>query len=326
MLSTEAANSTLSSIKSRLDIDDSFCTTGVKGGGKCIGQNDTATHANRFNVNVNTKATKFALTSTPIPQAVIDANSQMASGLASAYGCLGTTDITSVKEIYECMNSASKELEELAKAKKINRSKHMPVYLSNPATPCWRLSNFYKRGLSYLKNDSDTGPIPSCKTFAAVIGQSFGSLPFWSGCINEDGSDEFLKSCIDSVNPSYFKLVDTRLPTCKEYQMAYQTGVVAAKDKGINASAVTPRTVSVSLPLQNPCVLLYLKNFKPAPVMILKMQKSTFQNASHLNLIFRNWGPASTCSFAIEEKLYVLTTVTCRIPISLSLATKLKTC
>jgi hypothetical protein len=34
---------------------------------------------------------------------------------------LGTTDITSVKEIYECMDSASRELEELAKA---NQSDH----------------------------------------------------------------------------------------------------------------------------------------------------------------------------------------------------------
>ena len=255
-LSAEAANSTLSSIKSKLDIDDSFCTSGVKGGGKCIGQNGSATHSNRFNVNVTTKVTKIALTSTPISQAVIDANSQLASRLASAYSCFGTTDIASVKEIYECMDSASKELDELAKAKKINRLDHMPVYLGSPTTPCWRLSNFYKRGLSFLRSDSDTGPIPSCETFAAVIKLSAGSSAFWSECVNEDESDGFIKSCIDSVNPSYFKMVDTRLPTCREYQMAYQSGVVAAKDKGINASAVTPpeceRVIAFAKSLRTP--------------------------------------------------------------------------
>jgi len=300
LLSTEAANSTLSSIKSKLDIDDSFCTTGVKGGGKCIGQNDTATHTNRFNVNVTTKATKIALTSTPIPQAVIDANSQLASGLASAYGCLGTTDITSVKEIYDCIDLSSKELEELAKAKKINRSKHMPVYLSNPTTPCWRLSDYYRRGLSFLQNDSDTAPIPSCETFAAVIEQYFGSLPFWSGCINEDGSDEILKSCIDSVNPSYFKLVDTRLPTCKEYQMAYQLGVVAAKDKRKNASAVIPpdceRVITFAKSLRTPLSeeLQACAGYDPenAPEHILKCITSDYDlsqlgTCQHVQLRYR---------------------------------------
>jgi len=240
LLSTEAADSILESIKAKLGIDDSFCTPGTKGGGRCLGQTGTATHANEFNVNVTRRVTKIALTSKPISQAVMDANTQKASGLASAYGCLGTIDINSVKEIYECIDSVSKELEVLDKAKKINRSKHMPVYLSSPTTPCWQLSNFYKRGLSFLKSDSDIGPIPNCATFAAVIKLAAGSPPFWSGCMNEDKSDEFLKSCIDGVNPTYFKLVNQRIPSCKEYQLAYQRGIVASQDTAINVSAVTP--------------------------------------------------------------------------------------
>jgi len=239
-LSSEAADNALESIKGKLGIDDSSCTPAAKGGGKCNGQPGSAIYDNSFSVNVTTKATKFALTSKPISQAVIDANNQLASGLASAYGCLGTTDITSAKEIYDCIESVSKELEELDKAKKINRSKHMPVYLSSTTVPCWQLSNFYKRGLFFLKSGSDSAPIPSCKTFAAAVKLSAGAPPFWSGCLNEEESNEFLKSCIDGVNPSYFKLVNQRIPSCKDYQLAYQRGVVAARDISINISAVSP--------------------------------------------------------------------------------------
>jgi len=236
--SPEAADSVLERIKNKLGINDSSCTPAAKGGGKCLGQPGSATHHNSFNVSVNLRALKITLVSKPISQAILESNKETADGLASAYGCLGTTDMTSVKDIYECIDSVSKELEALDKAKKINRTKHMPVYLSSTTTPCWQLSNFYKRGLSYVQKDSDSAPLPSCATFAAVIKLASGSPAFWSACMNENESDAFLKSCIDRVNPSYFKLVDQRLPTCKDYQLAYQRGVVAAHDTAINASAV----------------------------------------------------------------------------------------
>ena len=239
-LSSEAADSTLESIKRKLGIDDSSCTPAARGGGKCIGQPGSATHDNSYGVNVSPRALKITLTSKPIAQALIESNKEMADGLASAYGCLGTIDITSVKEIYECIDLSLKELEVLNKAKKINRTKHMAVYLSSRTTPCWQLSNFYKRGLSFSQNDSDSVSIPDCETFAAVIKLAAGSPPFWSGCLNEDESDEFLKSCIDGVDPTYFKFVDTRLPTCKEYQLAYQRGIVASQDTVINVSDLTP--------------------------------------------------------------------------------------
>jgi hypothetical protein len=240
-LSSEAADSTLESIKSKLGIDDSSCTPAAKGGGKCIGPlTSSTTHNNSFNVSVKPRALKITLTSNPIAQAIIDSKKETADGLASAYGCLGTVDINSAKAIYECIDSVTKELEVLDKAKKINRTKHMPVYLSSPTTPCWQLSDFYKRGLYFSQNDSDSASIPDCETFAAVIKLAAGSPPFWSGCLNEDGSDAFLKSCIDGVNPVYFKFVDTRLPSCKDYQLAYQRGIVAARDTAITVSAVTP--------------------------------------------------------------------------------------
>jgi hypothetical protein len=78
-----------------------------------------------------------------------------------------------------------------------------------------------------------------------VIKLAAGSPPFWSGCLNEDSSDEFLKRCIDGVDPTYFKFVDTRLPTCKDYQLAYQRGIIASQDTAINVSAVTPRSASI---------------------------------------------------------------------------------
>ncbi len=240
LLSSQAANSTLLSIKTKLGIDDSSCTPTAKGGGKCIGQSSSATHDNSFSVNVSPRALKITLSSKPISKAIIESNKETADGLASAYGCLGTVDINSAKAIYECIDSVTKELEVLDKAKKINRTKHMPVYLSSPATPCWQLVNFYRRGLSFSQNDSDSVSIPDCETFAAVIKLAAGSPPFWSGCLNEDESDEFLKSCIDGVNPVYFKFVDTRLPTCKDYQLAYQRGIVASQDTVIYVSAVNP--------------------------------------------------------------------------------------
>jgi hypothetical protein len=239
--SPEAADSALSSIKSKLGIDDSSCTPAAKGGGKCIGPlTSSTTHNNSFNVSVKPRALKITLNSNPIAQAIFASNKETADGLASAYGCLGTIDINSVKEIYECINSVTKELEVLAKAKKISRSKHRPVNLSNFMTPCWQLSNFYKRGLLFLQNGSDGAPIPDCKTFSAVINHTVGSPAFWLGCMNEDESDEFLKSCVDSVNPSYFKLVDKKIPTCKEYQLAYLRGVVSARNTATDLSAVTP--------------------------------------------------------------------------------------
>ncbi len=239
LLSTEAANGTLSSIKSKLGIDDSSCTPAAKGGGACNGQPGSSTHNNSFSVSVKPRVIKITLSSNPISQAVMERKKEMTDGLASAYGCLGTTDITSAKEIYDCIESVLKELGVLDKAKKINRSKHMPVYLGSTTTPCWQLVNFYKRGLSYVNSGSDAGPIPSCETFAAAVKLSVGSPPFWSGCLNEEKSDEFLKSCIDGVNPSYFKLVNQRIPTCKDYQQAYQRGIVSSKNTVINASAVT---------------------------------------------------------------------------------------
>jgi hypothetical protein len=239
--SPEAADSALESIKSKLGIDDSSCTPAAKGGGKCIGPlTSSTTHNNSFNVSVKPRALKITLTSNPIAQAIIDSKKETADGLASAYGCLGTIEINSAKAIYHCIESVSKELEVLDKAKKINRSKHMPVYLSSTTTPCWQLVNFYKRGLSNLNNGSDAGQIPSCATFAAAVKLSAGSPPFWFGCMNEDESDEFLKRCIDGVNPTYFKLVNQRIPSCKEYQLAYQSGIVASKDTVINLSAVPP--------------------------------------------------------------------------------------
>ncbi len=240
MLSSGAADSTLSSIKSKLGIDDTSCTPGARGGGQCNGQPGSATHINSFSVSVKPRSIKITLSSNPISQALIDSTKETSEGLASAYECLGTTDITSVKKIYECINSVTKELEVLGKARKISSSKHRSVYLNSPTTPCWQLVNFYKRGLSNLNNSSDAGPIPSCATFAAVIELAAGSPPFWSGCLNENESDEFLKSCIDGVNSSYFKLVNQKIFTCREFQIAYQTGVVASKDTSINISAVTP--------------------------------------------------------------------------------------
>ncbi len=110
--SPEAADSALESIKSKLGIDDSSCTPAAKGGGKCIRPLTTSTtHNNSFNVSVKPRALKITLTSNPIAQAIIDSNKETADGLASAYGCLGTIDINSVKEIYECINSVTKELE-----------------------------------------------------------------------------------------------------------------------------------------------------------------------------------------------------------------------
>ena len=238
-LSDAQTDATYTRVKSGLDIEDSTCRAGIKGGGTCNGAPTSATHINRYNVNVTPKSTKIVLSSNLLSQAVIESNNETTDSLASAYGCLGTADIASVKDIYECIDSVAKALDVLDKAKKINRSKHMPVYLSSPTTPCWQLANFYKRGLSYLKDDADT-PLPSCATFAAVIKHAAGSPAFWSGCLNEDVSDEFLKRCVDGVNASYFKLVDQRLPTCREYQTAYQTGVVAAHDTAISISSVPP--------------------------------------------------------------------------------------
>jgi len=237
-LSTEETDATYLRLKQKLNIDDSSCTPLVKGGGKCIGQSGSATHENSFNVNINPKVLKITLSSKPISQALIESNKETADGLASAYGCLGTIDINSAMAIYQCIGSISKELEVLGKAKIINRTKHMPVYLESTTTPCWQLVNFYKRGLSYLNNSSDAGPIPSCATFAAAVKLAAGSPPFWFECMNEEENDEFLKSCVDGVNPSYFKLVNQRIPTCRDYQHAYRSGIIASKDTKINASAV----------------------------------------------------------------------------------------
>jgi hypothetical protein len=58
--------------------------------------------------------------------------------------------------------------------------------------------------------------------------------------MNEEESYEFLKSCVDGVNPSYFKLVNQRIPPCKDYHLAYQTGIVAAGNTVIDVSEVNP--------------------------------------------------------------------------------------
>ena len=260
LLSPQAANSTLTSIKNKLGIDDSSCTSGAKGGGSCSAQPNSKTHNNSYSVSIKPRNIKITISSNPISQALMESNIEsnivMTEDLASAYGCLGTTDITSAREIHDCINLSLKELVVLEKAKKITRLKHMPVYPGSPQTPCWQLSNYYRRGLAYLKNNSDSTSIPNCETFADVIKLAAGSPAPWSGCLNENGSDEFIKGCVDSINSSYFKLVNQRIPSCRDIQVAYQRGVAASRDTAANISTVTPpeceRVISFAKSLRKP--------------------------------------------------------------------------
>ena len=223
-LTADAANEIYSNIKSKFDFDDSVCRPSPNGGGTCNVQFDSSTHKNRINVNVKPRIIKIVLSSVPFPQSVVDANQQLASGLESAYACFGTTDITSVKEIYNCIRSSSQTLSKLPQ-------RNQGIRLENPTLDCPTLTDYYKKALSQAKDGSagDTSEVPDCKTFAAVIERATGKPPYWADCIDPSDDDESFKNCVAGYAPALVNSRTLNLPSCEAVQKAYKIGVIGAQ-------------------------------------------------------------------------------------------------
>ena len=224
-LTAQAADELYERAKTGLNLEDSACTPGARGGGICLGQPASVTHTNSFSVNVSPRAVKIVLNSLPLHESVVEANRQTASGLESAYACFGTTDITSVRDIHDCMRSSSRELGKLP-PQGFDQT-HRPIQLDYPTLSCANVADYYRRGLSFLERD--TSAIPGCEIFAAVIERATGKAPYWAACVDpRDDADSF-KNCVAGYTPSLVNSNRLYLPSCEEVQRSYKIGVLSGQ-------------------------------------------------------------------------------------------------
>jgi hypothetical protein len=224
-LTVQAADEIYARIRTELAIEDSACRAGVKGGGTCVAQLSTSTHDNSFNVNVNTRFVKLLLLSQPLPQSVVETHQQTATILESAYACFGPTDITSVRDIYDCIQSSSNKLANLP-PRGSDRT-HRPLQLDYPTLTCANVADYYRQGLSFTS--SDPSAIPDCGTLAAVVERATGKPPYWSACVDPSDDAESFKNCVGGYSPSLVRGNSLYLPSCEKVQRSYKIGVLAGQ-------------------------------------------------------------------------------------------------
>jgi len=209
-------------IKKSFDLEDSACKPDYKGGGKCTVNFASDTHYNSLKVSVWSIGVQITLASDPLPAQTVERKKKLAKELDLAYSCFGTTDVNSVSEIFDCMQSSSIKLSQGS-----GGGKHEGIYLNSANLSCWRMTDVYKRALGHLKKD--TSLIPDCKTFAAVIEHSTGKPPLWSGCVEPRNDAEFFKNCVAGYSPSLATPRGYYLPSCNALKNPYKKGVLGAQ-------------------------------------------------------------------------------------------------
>jgi len=227
-LTAEAADEILERIKAGLDLGDAACRANARGGGMCNGMPASTTHTSSFSVNVTTTILKIMLLSLPLPEETVGATQEIASGARSAYSCLGTADIASVREVYDCVQSSSVQLSKLPPqgSRQIQQT-HRPIQLDYPTLSCANLADYYRKGLSTIERDASA--IPSCSTFAAVVERGTGRPPYWSACVDPSEDAESFMECVAGYTPSLVNPNRLYLPSCEEVQRSYKIGVLSGQ-------------------------------------------------------------------------------------------------